>query len=189
MTTRDRTRTVPTTGPRALTRGLVAAGGAAVLALGLGACGDTAGDETATSVEDVNEAESEVETETEVGAETGELGYEGAYDSAFVEEQESLIGQEVTVSAAVNTVLDDSSFTIAGDGSDVEPLLVVSATSGTTVEEDMEVDVSGTVEQAFVLTEVEEELGLDLEDELYTEWEGQTYIMANAIDVGAEDEG
>lgn len=187
MTTRTRTRALPTTGPRRLTRGLVAAGGATVLALGLGACGDTAGDEDGTSVEDVQEAETEVEAEA--GAEEGALGYEGPYDDAFTEQQPDLVGQQVTVSAAVDAVLDETSFTLAGDGSGVEPLLVVGADpqAASTVQADQEVDVTGTVEQAFVLTEVEEDLGVDLEDELYTEWEGQAYLAASAVDVGVEE--
>lgn len=193
MTTRTRTRAL--TGTRRLSRSLVAVSGAAVLTLGLGACGTTAGDEDGVSVEDVNEAESDVEAEvdedgsTDVDVDQGPLGFEGAYDSAFTDQQDDLIGQDVTVSAAVNTILDDTSFTIAGDGSGIEPLLVVGATSETAVEvaADQEVYVSGTVMEAFVLTEVEEELGLDLDDELYLEWEGETYIDANAVSIGVEE--
>lgn len=55
------------------------------------------------------------------------------------------------------------------------------------VEADQEVDVSGTVIETFVLTEAEEELGLDLDDELYPEWEGQSYISANAVSIGVEE--
>ncbi|GAA2024953.1 hypothetical protein WDZ16_01810 [Pseudokineococcus marinus] len=183
MTTRTRTRS--TTAVRRPLRGLVAVGGAAALALGLGACGDTAGDEDGTSVEDVNEAESEVEVDGE-----GDYAYDGLYDTSYADQQDDLIGQEVTLSASVDEVLDDTSFTIAGDGSGLEPLLVVDAGSDTAsmVQPDQEVDVSGTVEEVFVLTEVEADLGVDLDDELYAEWEGQTYLSADAVDVGVEED-
>lgn len=184
MSTRSRTRTLSTTGPRALTRGLVAAGGAAVLALGLGACGDTAGDEDGTSVEDVQEVEEEAQVGTD--EEGGEYAYDGPYDSGFADQQDSLVDEQVTVSAAVDEVLDDTSFTVAGDDSGVEPLLVVDAGSSATVEPDVEVDVTGTVQLSFALAGVEEELGLDLDDELYAEWEGETYLVASAVDVGVE---
>lgn len=186
MTTTTRTRSA--TAARRPLRGLVAVGGAAALALGLGACGTTAGDEDGTSVEDVNEAEQEVEAEADAGA--GDYAYDGVYDNTYLEQQDDLIGQEVTLSASVNEVLDDTSFTIAGDGSDVDPLLVVGAASDTAsmVQADQEVDVSGTVEQAFVLTEVESDLGVDLDDELYAEWEGQTYLSADSVDVGVEED-
>lgn len=183
MSTRTRTRT--RTGPRAVGRGLVAVGGAAVLALGLGACGGTAGDEDGTSVEDVQEVEEEAQVGTD--EEGGEYAYDGPYDSGFADQQDSLVGERVTVSAAVDEVVDETSFTVAGDDSGVEPLLVVDAGSSAAVEADVEVDVTGSVELSFVVVEVEERLGVDLEDELYADWEGEPYLVASAVDVGVEE--
>ncbi|WP_299038571.1 hypothetical protein [uncultured Pseudokineococcus sp.] len=184
MSTRTRTTALPAAGPRPLARGLVAAGGAAVLALGLGACGGTAGDEDGASVEDVQEAEVDAQAGTD--DEGAQYAYDGPYDAGFADQQDSLVGEQVTVSAAVETVLDDTSFTVAGDDSGVDPLLVVDAGSSAAVEPDAEVDVTGTVQLSFALAGVEEELGVDLEDELYAEWEGENYLVASAVDVGVE---
>lgn len=149
------------------------AGVFAASALSLTACSeDTAGPETGTDVEDVQEED--------VAADGP---YDGLYDTAFYDDINSYVGEEVTVSADVNEVISPSSITIAGtDDTDVEALLVVSATEGTGLEPDLTVAVTGTVEQAFDLTTVEEDLGVDLDDDLYDAWDQEPYLVASSVD-------
>lgn len=154
-----------------------AAGLVAVAALALTACGeeDTAGPETGIDVEDVQEEADEDDAALEP--------YDGPYDTAFADDVDSYVGQEVTVSADVNEVLSTSSFTIAGtDDTDVEELLVVGATEVSGLEPDLAVAVTGTVQEAFDLPAVEDELGVDLDDDLYTSWEEEPYLVAESVD-------
>lgn len=148
-----------------------AAGGVlALTAMSLAACGDTAGPETGTDVQDIQEA-----------ADDGP--YEGPYDRSFSEDLDSYQDEEVTVSADVAEVLSPSSFVIAGtDDTAVEPLLVVGATEVTGLEPDLTVAVTGTVDETFVLAEVEEELGVDLDDALYTAYDQEPYLKATGVD-------
>lgn len=45
------------------------------------------------------------------------------------------------------------------------------------------VQVTGTVQEGFDVAGVEQELGVDLEDEAFTEFEGEPYIMATSGEV------
>lgn len=155
-----------------------ATAGLAVSMLGLTACSeDTAGPETGTDVADIQE-EDVVEP------------YDGVYDSEFYDDVESYDGEEVTVSADVNEVVSSTSFIIAGtDDTAVEPLLVVHDGEMTELEPDLTVAVTGTVHQTFDLPTVEEDMGLDLDDGLYEEFDAQPYIEATSIDTSvASDE-
>lgn len=149
-----------------------AAGGVLALStLSLVACGDTAGPETGTSVEDVQET-----AEDEAAA-------DGPYDSDFYDTVPDLEGETVTVSADVNEVISPESFVIAGtDDTSVDPLLVVGATEVTGLAPDLTVAVTGTVHTAFDLPAVEEELGVDLDDALYEDYDQQPYITATGVD-------
>lgn len=200
MSKRTRTRAGTTTGARRLGRGLVAAGGAALLTFGVSACGDTAGSEEGASVEDVQEdvqddeglVEDEAPAEDEVGLageENEVVGddvsyvYDGDYDSVFYDELDTYVGEEVTLSADVNEVLGDSAFTIAGtDDTSVDEFLVVGADGTEELEPGLTVQVTGIVEETFDVVGVEEELGVDLDDSLYNDWEGEGYLVATAVD-------
>lgn len=148
---------------------IATAGVVAVSAFGLTACSDdTAGPETGTDVADIQEDDGP---------------YNGAYDSRFYDEFDSYEGEEVTVSADVNQVVSPSSFIIAGtDDTDVEPLLVISATEVAGLAPDLTVAVTGTVQRAFDLTAVEEELDVDLDDDAYGVYDQQPYIVATSVD-------
>lgn len=143
----------------------------AAAAFGLTACSeDTAGTETGTDVADIQE-------------EDAAAPYDGPYDSDFYDGVSSYVGDEVTVSADVNEILSPSSFTIAGtDDTDVEALLVIGAGEVTGLETDLLVGVTGTVQQAFDLPTVEEELGVDLDDGLYESYDQEPYIVADGVD-------
>ncbi|SDN76047.1 hypothetical protein [Geodermatophilus sp. DSM 45219] len=153
---------------------------AAVSTLGLSACGgDTAGTEAGADVEDVVEEEPPADGP-----------YDGVYDSAFYDEVDSYAGEEVTLSADVDEVITPEAFTIAGtDDTSVEALLVVGATGDTELAPETTVGVTGTVMESFVLTDVEEDLGVDLDDALFAEWEQEPYVVAESVAVLENAEG
>lgn len=143
------------------------------------ACSDTAGSEEGASVEDVNEAAEEEVVEDDAA----EGPYDGPYDAGFYEDRESYVGEEVTLSADVNEVIDPTAFTIAGtDDTTVDELLVVHPENLSEVSPDLTVAVTGTVMEGFDLVTVEDELGVDLDDELYEDWDGEPYLSATTID-------
>lgn len=155
-------------------------------------CG-TSGPEEGTTAEEVAEGGDEAAVgegdEAAVGEGDGAPAYEGPFNSSFDEEAESLVGQEVTVSAEVGSIIEPaSSFTIAGtDDTTVEPLLIVhNQGEMPELEEGLTVGVTGTVQEAFEIVTVEEELGVDLDDTLYTDWEGERYIQANQVDLSVD---
>lgn len=156
-------------------------------AFGLTACG-TAGPETGADVEDVQEGEV-VET-TGPAEDVAAEPYVGPYDTAFYDEAVTYAGEEVTLSAEVNTVLSPTAFTIAGtDDTTVSPLLVISGEQMTDLEEGQAVQVTGIVHEAFDLPQVEEEMAEELDDDLFADYDGQPYIEATDVstDVPAEE--
>lgn len=154
---------------------------------------DTAGPEEGAAVEDVVEEEPAAEEPLE---DEGVEPYDGVYDSTFYGEYDSYIGEVVTVSAEVNEIISPNAFTIAGtDDTTVEELLIVHNLDAAEVEQGLTVAVTGTVEEAFVITDFEDEYGVDLDDELYADWEQQRYIDATGVDTsvnadaGEDNEG
>ncbi|PPK92920.1 hypothetical protein CLV92_11296 [Kineococcus xinjiangensis] len=180
--------------------GVAAAGVLVASTLGLSACGDTAGPERGTTVEDVQEnvaEDIEVGEETEAGLGEGEVSgdigvddsnavvgtYEGAYDPEFYNDIKSFYDKPVTVSAEVSEVISPTAFVIAGTaGTTVDPLLIVSATEVAGVEEGQVVEVTGTVHETFDLPQVEESMGIDLGDDIGEEWGEKPYIAATSVD-------
>lgn len=162
----------------------------AVAGLGLAGCG-TEGPEEGTTVEEVTDGEV-VETAAPAEGETaaeepmaeepveGELAYEGPYDQAFYDEATTYVGQQVTVSAEVSETISPDVFAIAGA---VDPLLIVEEQEIPPLDEGATVQVTGTVQDDFAVTTVEEELGVDLVDEDFADYEGQPYIMATSAEV------
>ncbi|WP_434995472.1 hypothetical protein [Arthrobacter sp. Ld5] len=147
--------------------------------LSVAACSDTAGSEQGADVEDVNEA---AEEDNEQVAE-GDDAYVGVYDQAWYDDQDSHVGEEVTLSADVNEVVDPTAFTIAGtDDTTVDELLIVHPEDLPEVSTELTVAVTGTVKEGFDLVTVEEDLGVDLDDALYEDWDGKTYVHATEID-------
>jgi hypothetical protein len=49
--------------------------------------------------------------------------------------------------------------------------------------------VTGTVMQTFVVTEVEEELGVDLDDAVFAEFEQEPYVVAENVEILENAEG
>ncbi|NJC24014.1 putative small secreted protein [Arthrobacter pigmenti] len=161
------------------TRKLAMAGILPIAALSLAGCNSTSGTETGADVEDIAEEDAAVD------AESGP--YDGVYDTDFYENYDSYVNEEVTLSADVNEIVSDTSFTIAGtDDTTVEALLVVAQGEMEEVTPGLTVSVTGTVYESFDLPTVEDETGLDLEDEAFADWDGENYIVAQSVDTSVD---
>lgn len=154
---------------------------AAIPLIGIGLVGcseDTAGPETGTDVEDIQEQD----VAEEDGLTDATVPYHGPYDETFKDNVDDWVDQDVTVSADLNEVLTDRWFTIAGtDDTSVDALLVLHRDPGA-FDPGETVEVTGTVHGEFVLIDVEMELDTDLDDEVFGQWEGEPYIDATAVD-------
>lgn len=100
----------------------------------------------------------------------------------------ALIGQTVTVRSEPVRKLSPNTFTINDEqffGS--EPILVVNASGAPIVlpEGDTEVQVTGKVAK-FVVADVEREFDLDLQPEVYVEYEGKPALIAQSIALAPE---
>ncbi len=116
---------------------------------------------------------------------TEEFGedFAGLYDDSegqnviVADSVDTLTGEEVTVAGEVSEVVSDVAFRLAGVGWDV---LILDSAQAAAVEGEA-VQVSGTVRRFEILT-LEEEFGTDLDDELYTDFEGQLVLVADSIE-------
>ncbi|HEV2071758.1 MAG TPA: hypothetical protein VGR26_18390 [Acidimicrobiales bacterium] len=164
-------------------------------ALLIGACAqdDSAGPDAGVTVSDLEDLERRITAlEDRVGA--AEEQGDAAVDGGAIEDEE-LIGQTVTVSGEVTRTVDVNGFVMSSDDEDLAALdsqigdgiLVVSASDPGVSQGDV-VQVVGTVRE-FVIADFESELGIDLDDNLYLEFEDQVALTARSIDtnVPAED--
>ena len=104
------------------------------------------------------------------------------------ENTEGYIGQIVTVRSAPVEKVGDNSFTINDEqffGS--EPILVINASGEPLLlpEDDVEVQVTGEVRN-FLISEVNQEFDLTLDQNLYEEYEDQPVIIAQSIALAPE---
>ncbi|MEP0906342.1 hypothetical protein NC969_12600 [Leptolyngbya subtilissima ST-M1] len=104
------------------------------------------------------------------------------------ENTEGYIGQIVTVRSAPVEKVGDNSFTINDEqffGS--EPILVINASGEPLLlpEDDVEVQVTGEVRN-FLISEVNQEFELTLDQTLYEEYEDQPVIIAQSIALAPE---
>lgn len=159
---------------------MLAAGMAAVAGIGLAGCGSE-GPESGTDVEDVTDGEV-VESSAAATEDAGAmaLAYEGDYNQDFYDDVTTYTGQEVTLSAEVSETISPDAFAIAGA---VDPLLIVESQEIPPLDDGQVVQVTGTVQEGFDVVSVEEELGVDLEDEAFADFEGDPYIMATSGEV------
>ena len=88
----------------------------------------------------------------------------------------TLAGESVTVAGEVSELVSTVAFRLAGVGWDV---LVLDAAQAE-VDQGEAIQVDGTVRR-FELTTIEEELGADLDDALYEEFEGQLVLVAENV--------
>ncbi|WP_298456882.1 hypothetical protein [uncultured Cellulomonas sp.] len=99
------------------------------------------------------------------------------------EEVATLAGEDVTVEGEVYELVSTVAFRLAGAGWEV----VVLDAEQASVEPGDEVAVQGTVRQLSI-TEIEEDYGVDLEDELYTDYEGELVLVADTVEEVAATE-
>ena len=174
----------------------------AAAALALTGCGGGGEEDTGTEVDDItggDVAETTAPAETTGPAETtapteGEgtavpgAPFSGPYNRQFSDDQEVHEGQEVTLTAEVESVVSGNAFTI-GDPDDLtlDPLLVVHDVDLPDLAEDQALEVVGTVMTDFDVVTAEEELGVDLEDALYEDHQGDPWL--HATDATVTEEG
>ncbi|MEX5302312.1 hypothetical protein [Kocuria sabuli] len=156
----------------------LAAGLFAVAGLGLAGCGSE-GPETGTDVEDITDGEV-VESSPAATQDAGAMAYAGDYNQDFYDESTTYVGQQVTLSAEVSETLSPDAFAIAGA---VDPLLIIESEEIPALDTGQVVQVTGTVQDDFDVVTVEEELGVDLEDGVFADFEGEPYIMATSGEV------
>jgi hypothetical protein len=122
---------------------------------------------------------------TQPTAEADDVGEEGqASVSAIDDDPEAFYGQTVTLTGDVVEVVDQQSFRI-GDpeplgGDDLLVLMPSQAAAASAVSDGQSVMVTGIVQQ-FDQTELESALGIDIDDALATELDGQPVIVAEQV--------
>ena len=93
------------------------------------------------------------------------------------EEVTTLAGEDVTISGEVNELLSTVAFDLRGAGWSV----VVLDADQAVLEPGDAVDVTGTVRQLNTV-ELEEDYGLDLDDDLYAPYEGDLVLVADSVE-------
>lgn len=107
--------------------------------------------------------------------------YTGAYDAAFREDLEAYAGLEVSLVGEVERIVSPVAFTLTGE--DVEPILVVSEREMPDLRPGQVVAVGAEPADEFDLAALERELGTDLPDGPYEEWEGDAFLDAATVEV------
>lgn len=98
---------------------------------------------------------------------------------------ESMVGETITIGGEVNSIISPTAFRIDADEVG-EGTLVVSA-EAVDVEESGTVEVTGTVVE-FVLIDIEEEFGFDLDDDLFVDFDDEFAVVAESVEF-IPDEG
>ena len=102
----------------------------------------------------------------------------------LVEETSDYVGEEVTIRAEVESVINEFSFLMVSDDYlDGEGVLVINASSEPFLIPDVgdsQLQVTGKV-QSFAMLQIAEEYGLTLEPELYEKYEEKPVIIAESI--------
>jgi hypothetical protein len=166
---------------RPTTRRVAAVATLVLLALPVSACSQ---DEGAVDTDDAVETTDDDPTEPEAGADPESLSFDEVSDDLA-----GRAGEEVTVTAQVDDVVTDQVFTITSlDGTTLEPIVVVGAETSEVIEADTPIRVTGVVADTFVLTDVEETVGIQLDDEILGNFENRPYLEATHIETDVSDE-
>lgn len=91
-----------------------------------------------------------------------------------------LIGKTVTVSGEVDKVMGSKVFTIEGDRLFNDPEVLVVDATGSPIIKDTLVQVTGTVRE-FVISEIEREFNLNLDQKFEVEFQDKPVIIATAV--------
>lgn len=147
---------------------------AALVALPLTGCGDTAADTASSST---SAAESSSPSTDEGGSGIGESGEGGAADSKL----DGKVGQEVSFMAEVEKMIEPNALIVGGEEIGENPILVVGADLPQDVKVGDTVQVRGTVAK-FDLVGFEDQLGIDLVDNEFADYDGGLAIQATTAD-------
>lgn len=154
---------------------------AVLIALPVSACNQ---DDGAVDTDDAVEATDDDTTEREAGADPESLSFDEVSDDLAAR-----AGEEVTVTAQVDDVVTDQVFTVTSlDGITLEPIVVVGAETEEVVEADTAIRVTGVVADTFVLTDVEDTVGIQLDDEILGDFEDRPYLEATHIETDVSEE-
>lgn len=142
-----------------------------ITALPLTGCGP---EEAQTTGEDVF-----IDDEEESDDTLDDGSFNERFDQSFYDELNIYFGEDVTLTAQIEKVLSPHAFTITGaDDASADPLLVVHAEELPPLEPQTPVVVGGPVREYFDLAAVEEELGEDLDDSLFENWQNEPFLLA-----------
>ncbi|WP_162459766.1 hypothetical protein [Kocuria sediminis] len=117
--------------------------------------------------------------------------YAGPYDQAFAEDLEHYAEQEVTLRAQMETVVNPVAFTIttpadtgeeSGEGEAVAPLLVVDFDDPSpALRPGEQVEITGTVHEAYNVPDTEENLGAPPGPDVLASYDGQPFLNATSV--------
>lgn len=177
----------PTRNTNPFVRSGVATAAALSLVFTAAGCGDTADDPGVD--EQVQEQISQLEDEVKRLDERlndldADVVYDGVYGEQFAANVKDWDNQRVIVSGTVEKVVGQDAFTLGGDG--VADLLVVSAQGDQQVQEGDTVRVTGTAHATFDLPGVEDDVGRDLDDATFEEWDQGPYVVADRVETDVQ---
>lgn len=110
-----------------------------------------------------------------------------AEEVATTTEDSMIVGKTVTIRNQVKETVGDSSFLMAAEAG--SPILVVNATGQPFVPSDQNIPIqaTGTVE-SFIVADVNQKYGLDLDPALYVDYERQPAIIAQSLALAPQPE-
>jgi len=99
----------------------------------------------------------------------------------LIQDAESHIGELVTIRNVISKKIGTSGFLLSEDN-DSEPIIVINPTGETITppSDDIPIQVTGKVAR-LVITDVETEYGIDLEDDLYADYVDRPVIIAESL--------
>lgn len=173
------TRTRRTTAAAA--RRSTSAAGALLLALSLGACSQSDG---VVDTDDAVEQTDQDSTEPDAGLDIETKSFDEVQG-----ELAALVGEEVAMTAQVEDIVTDQAFTVTSlEASGAPPIVVVDAYPEAVVEAGTPVRFSGLVLDDFDPETVTRTLGVQLDDEVAIEMQGDPYIVATHLDTDIDDD-
>jgi len=96
------------------------------------------------------------------------------------EQTEKVEGQSVTVRSEVKKKVDETSFMLDNDGEDILVINTSGEPFALPTEDDTAIQVTGKV-QDLVLVDIERDYDLDLDPEIYAEYETKPALLANSL--------
>ncbi|WP_432496561.1 hypothetical protein [Kineococcus auxinigenes] len=160
-----------------------AAGAVTLAALVLGGCGSQEED----LVDTVPDSAREAVVDRQDDATGVQPVHEGVLDGTFYEQVEAWDGQQVDLTAEVDVLVSPRTFLLVPEpGTEVDPLLVLSPTDVAGLGEGATVRVEGVLGAAFDLPRVEEDTGVDLQDDRYDDFDAEPYLVATSVEVVGE---